>query len=272
MTLALLGGSGGDGKAHRRRKHSHSSSKPRHTTTQNIYPSQSTLPVYSQQDLQSLPQYYGTMPPSSSRSPPNNAHRPPVHHSPYNAPAQSPPYGSPPQSAPLPFVGQSAVSLSASPPVVKSKTSYCDLRGTLASQANKSMNTLIVKPTTLLSKKSTQALNQGAALCDRISSKFDTIMTSIDGDRFSGNEQDLELEDSSSDPYSSSSTLTPMNTHKGQAGYPVYQDAINKKGSNHFSKVWLYSNSRLPPHLPPFKVYVLFSISRFYHPMANNFL
>jgi hypothetical protein len=134
------------------------------------------------------------------------------------------------------------------------KTSYCDLRGTLASQASKSMTNLIGKPTTLISKKSTQALNQGAALCDRISSKFDAIMTSIDGERFSGNEQDLELDDST-DPYSSSSTLTPMNAYKGQSGYPVYQNAMDKKGSNHFSKVWLYSNSRLPPHLPPFKVY-----------------
>jgi hypothetical protein len=31
---------------------------------------------------------------------------------------------------------------------------------------------------------------------------------------------------------------------------------LTDKGSNFFSKVWLYSNARLPPHLPPFKVYV----------------
>ncbi|KAF2085302.1 alpha/beta-hydrolase, partial [Saccharata proteae CBS 121410] len=32
--------------------------------------------------------------------------------------------------------------------------------------------------------------------------------------------------------------------------------APTSSSSNHFSKVWLYSNSRLPPHLPPLKVYI----------------
>ena len=39
--------------------------------------------------------------------------------------------------------------------------------------------------------KSTDYLNRGAALCDLISSKFDSILTSIDGEKFSGDEREL---------------------------------------------------------------------------------
>ncbi|RYC61494.1 hypothetical protein CHU98_g4705 [Xylaria longipes] len=38
---------------------------------------------------------------------------------------------------------------------------------------------------------STQLINQGAALCDRISSKFDDVMTLIDRDKFVGDESEL---------------------------------------------------------------------------------
>jgi hypothetical protein len=37
----------------------------------------------------------------------------------------------------------------------------------------------------------TDCLNQGAALCDQISSKLNEIITSIDGEMFSGEEKDL---------------------------------------------------------------------------------
>jgi hypothetical protein len=42
-----------------------------------------------------------------------------------------------------------------------------------------------------LHSKSTVYLNQGAALCDLISSKFDAVITSIDGEIFSGDEKEL---------------------------------------------------------------------------------
>jgi len=38
---------------------------------------------------------------------------------------------------------------------------------------------------------SAQYLNQGAALCDRLSSKLDTVITCMDEERFSGDEKDL---------------------------------------------------------------------------------
>ena len=41
--------------------------------------------------------------------------------------------------------------------------------------------------------KTTDYLNQGAALCDQISSKLNEIITSIDGEAFSGDEKDLGM-------------------------------------------------------------------------------
>ncbi|KAF2875151.1 Alpha/Beta hydrolase protein [Massariosphaeria phaeospora] len=169
-----------------------------------------------------------------------------------------------------PYVGNSTVNLATVPPqtgYLKSSWSkadrlagktYTDLRDQLASGAGKSMTMLttncIDKPTNLVSKKSTQMLNQGAALCDLISSRLDVIITSIDDERFSGEEQDL-LYDNQAQDSRSTSTLQPP-TARGHAANPVYSNAAPEKGSNTFSKVWLYSNSRLPPHLPPFKVYL----------------
>lgn len=102
--------------------------------------------------------------------------------------------------------------------------------------------------------KSMQTLCQGAALCDVISSKFDAVITSIDDDKFSGKEEDLKVyEDTEQRPSSSS---PPPGRRKDSAGDQVYEALGGDKGSNHFAKVWLYSNSRLPPHLPPFKVYI----------------
>jgi len=39
----------------------------------------------------------------------------------------------------------------------------------------------------------TSRLNRGAGLCDLISSKFDTVITLIDGERFSGDERELGM-------------------------------------------------------------------------------
>ncbi|KAF2678181.1 alpha/beta-hydrolase, partial [Lentithecium fluviatile CBS 122367] len=106
----------------------------------------------------------------------------------------------------------------------------------------------IERPTERISQKSVQALSQGAAFCDRISSKLDAVLTSIDDGMFSGQEQDLLVpEDQASPP------LQPEYSQQRSVN-AVYPS--NAKSSNVFSKVWLYSNSRLPPHLPPFKVYM----------------
>ena len=115
----------------------------------------------------------------------------------------------------------------------------------------------IERPTHAVAMKSMQTLCQGAALCDRITSKFDAVITSIDDDKFSGKEDDLKVyEDAPQRPSSSSPPPRRQRGSKGMVEDQVYEVLEGDKGSNHFAKVWLYSNSRLPPHLPPFKVYM----------------
>jgi hypothetical protein len=144
--------------------------------------------------------------------------------------------------------------------------SYQDLTAQVSSSAQKSvdlankgvavtMTALVEKPTTLVTKKSVQMMSQSAALCDRLNTKLDAVITSIDEGMFSGSEQDLMVEDDST-PYASTSTLQPSIALDRSAAAAVYPSHKPAKSSNMFSKVWLYSNSRLPPHLPPFKVYM----------------
>lgn len=130
--------------------------------------------------------------------------------------------------------------------------SYTNLKEEAGRGATKFTTNYIERPAHVVAMKSMQTLCQGAALCDIISSKFDAVITSIDDEKFSGQEQDLLIHDD--EPQQAPSATSPP------VGEPkkVYVDPMlgEQKGSNHFSKVWLYSNSRLPPHVPPFKVYM----------------
>ncbi|KAF1927401.1 alpha/beta-hydrolase, partial [Didymella exigua CBS 183.55] len=119
---------------------------------------------------------------------------------------------------------------------------------------SKLITNYIERPTHAIAMRSMQTLCQGAALCDVISSKFDAVITSIDDDKFSGKEDDLKVYDDTQQRPSGSSPSSAR--RKGTAEDQVYEALGGNKGSNHFAKVWLYSNSRLPPHLPPFKVYL----------------
>lgn len=145
--------------------------------------------------------------------------------------------------------------------------SYQDLTAQVTSGAHRSvelanksvavtMTTFVEKPTNLVTQKSVQMLSQSAALCDRLNAKLDAVITSIDQGMFSGKEQDLMVEEEEP-AFTSSSTLQHSLT-RDMSSNPVYpsQDNTTAAKSNMFSKVWLYSNSRLPPYLPPFKVYV----------------
>jgi len=166
-----------------------------------------------------------------------------------------------------PYASQSAIRF-ASPPPAKQRDegpfkeqwdkldrmvakSYADLRNDACKSATKMTNNYIERPTHAVAMKSMQALCHGAALYDAISSKMDNVINSIDGERFSGQEQDLLV-------YDNPSQATLASNPSAEAGqYNAARKMVGTdKGSNHFSKVWLYSNSRLPPHLPPFKVYM----------------
>lgn len=211
---------------------------------------------------------------------------PQQHHPVYGARPQMPQHSyqshpaSPPYQPSQPNYGESTASFATqSPPrndgVLKSgwnragrlaSMSYQDLTAQVSSGAQKSvdlanksvavtMTTFVERPTTLVTKKSVQMISQSAALCDRLNSKLDAVITSIDEGIFSGKEQDLMVEDDET-PYASTSTLQPSIALDRSAAAAVYPSQKNAKSSNKFSKVWLYSNSRLPPRLPPFKVYM----------------
>jgi len=100
-------------------------------------------------------------------------------------------------------------------------------------------------------------LYQGAALYDMIASKFNAVVTQIDNECFSGDENDLVVLQQSQ----------PMWQQEQQAsGYSSQMSQGKSKGmvnsgvasafqsTNYFSKVNLYANSRLPPDLPSMKL------------------
>jgi len=133
--------------------------------------------------------------------------------------------------------------------------SYSNLRDSAGKGMTKMAANYIERPTHLVATKSMQTLCKGAALCDIVSSKFDAVITSIDDEKFSGKEQDLIIyEDQRQQQQLTISP--PLGQSEGLTSSYMDPNLGEQKGSNHFSKVWLYSNSRLPPHLPPFKVYM----------------
>ncbi|KAF2852718.1 alpha/beta-hydrolase [Plenodomus tracheiphilus IPT5] len=140
--------------------------------------------------------------------------------------------------------------------------SYTNLRDSAGKTVTKMTANYIERPTHMVAMKSMQTLCKGAALCDIISSKFDAVITSIDDEKFSGKEQDLIIYDDQpqppqqQQPQQQPAVSPPLGESRGPKSNYVNPNLGEQKGSNYFSKVWLYSNSRLPPHLPPFKVYM----------------
>ena len=108
-----------------------------------------------------------------------------------------------------------------------------------------------------LQMQATQYLNQGAALCDLITSKFNEIITLIDGERFSGNEGELVVHQPHPQPMWQQEQPRNANKEivKGKSKGMVNNSISSALTStNYFAKVNLYANSRLPPNLPPLKL------------------
>ncbi|KAI2603644.1 alpha/beta-hydrolase [Hypoxylon sp. NC1633] len=114
----------------------------------------------------------------------------------------------------------------------------------------------------------TQLLNQGAAMYDQIYSNFDNVITLIDRDKYVGNENDLFTYQSepiatpSSEPgqqvvvykgpAKKSKKEAPRDSAKGQSS--ALASSLASRG--YFAKVDLYANSKLPPNLPPLRLYI----------------
>lgn len=93
---------------------------------------------------------------------------------------------------------------------------------------------------------------QGPTLSDLIASKFDAVLTSIDGETFNGDERELVIH---GDPQ------PLLRGGWGSASREVSRGANRAISSavtstNYFSKANFYANSRLPPNLPPFNLYL----------------
>ncbi|KAH3911990.1 hypothetical protein HBH56_120230 [Parastagonospora nodorum] len=254
-----------------------SSKKPRASQSETNLCAQNHAPPVQDVPMQYLQSF---QPPQNVRSPPPPQSQtfqpasPPQHPVYGRVPQYSPPYSYPYGPPPLPY-GQPEANQSvlrfASPPPMKPRDegpfkeqwdkfdrmaakSYADLRDGACKGATRLTTTYIEKPTNAVAMKSMQALCHGAALYDAINHKFDAVINSIDGNRFSGQEQDLLIYENAQQ--TSPNTSPPPGDPRKEVPNPARQMVGKEKGNNHFQKVWLYSNSRLPPHLPPFKVYM----------------
>lgn len=102
-----------------------------------------------------------------------------------------------------------------------------------------------------------------AAIHDRVSSKLDAVLTLIDGERFSGDEKELAIEEPAELVREASQELEQSTVQndkrksdgkfKDRAGCPITSTI---KSINYFDKVYFYANSRLPLNLPPLKLYI----------------
>lgn len=117
--------------------------------------------------------------------------------------------------------------------------------------------------------RTTDYLNRGAALCDQVASKFNDVISLMDEEVFTGNEQDLRLtyyqppHAASPRPAAKpaihgrpSKALIPTrkNAASTSDGCPMVQKALTT--SNVFAKANMYANSRLPSDLRPFCLYI----------------
>ena len=88
------------------------------------------------------------------------------------------------------------------------------------------------------------------ALRDIISTKFDSVITSIDGEQFGGDEQELFVQDDIQSGIRGGWGLASRQVSRG-ANRAITTAVV---GTNYFAKVNLYANSRLPPNLPPLQL------------------
>lgn len=90
-------------------------------------------------------------------------------------------------------------------------------------------------------------------LCDLISSKLDSVITSIDGEEFSGAEENLIIREESQSGLRGGWGFTNREVSRG-ANRAISSAVVSPTSTNYFAKANLYANSKLPPHLPPLKL------------------
>ncbi|RFU29973.1 hypothetical protein B7463_g6361, partial [Scytalidium lignicola] len=120
-------------------------------------------------------------------------------------------------------------------------------------------------PLTLWQPHDTQYPNQGPQLCDLISSKFNAVITSIDGGKFSGDENELAVfqppQQTSPGYYyqeqnDSNTRSKDIGKEKRRGISDAQPSTVTITTGNYFKKVNHYANSRLSENLPPLKLYI----------------
>ena len=95
---------------------------------------------------------------------------------------------------------------------------------------------------------------QGTGIGDLIASKFDAVITSIDGESFSGDERELVIYPAP-DPAIRGGGWGSRDVSR-KANNAISSAVTGPRGTNYFAKASLYANSRLPPGMPDLKLYM----------------
>lgn len=205
--------------------------------------------------------------------PPNRLHHP--SQSSYNLNSStdsSPPYPSRPQAVPVPIQWQGTVPYRyQSAPFQSASTAYLPLPPPVPSESNGKRHAPkapqqprwmsctdltsavpnFVQPSSDGPNRTKNYVGRQASLCDLIGDKFNDVISLIDEERFSGEERELVVK-----------YEAPLNLRGGgrpaqnvsRSANTAITNAITS--TNYFSKANLYVNSRLPPDLPPLRVYI----------------
>jgi hypothetical protein len=96
---------------------------------------------------------------------------------------------------------------------------------------------------------------QGTGLGDLIASKFDSVITSIDGESFSGDERELIIYPAP-DPAIRGGGAWGSREISRKVNNAATSAVTGPRGTNYFAKANLYANSKLPPGMPDLKLYM----------------
>lgn len=110
-----------------------------------------------------------------------------------------------------------------------------------------------------------RGLNQSAAFCDTVAARLNDVLSTVDRDEVGDRENDIDalvrgmaIDEETSMEGSRGIPKDKKQRHRRIDAPSHERHASGSGGSTliNFKKTWQYANSRLPPHLLPFKVYL----------------
>lgn len=101
-----------------------------------------------------------------------------------------------------------------------------------------------------------QYFNHRTVLCDLLASKFDNVITSIDRERFSGDERELAVHEPLRPMWQQQETEYTDRSLRKRRSKDMIKDpnSLAPSSTNYFAKAYLYANSKLPQNLPLLKL------------------